>query len=152
MASDISPYNPYPYDFRGDVKKGAYCEIDIDEGKGTRFIIIRPRAYFPSDSVDRKIELIDKGIMSIEEMYPEINKLGYIPDRLKAFWLYNLNVCDIDKIYLEDSDSEVFAANVKYDEYYTFDDFYKCMDFIKKEFGVSEKDFKKDWETSYPQY
>ncbi|UVO07435.1 hypothetical protein LW347_16365 [Pectobacterium polonicum] len=152
MASDISPYNPYPYGFRGDIKKGAYCEIDIDEGIGTRFIIIRPKAYFPQDAIERDMDFINKGILTLEEVYPDVIRLGYVPDRLKVFWLYNVNVCDIDKVYLEDSDSEVFAANVKYDEYYTFDDFYKCMDFVKKEFGVSEKDFKKDWETSYPQY
>ncbi|ATY91956.1 hypothetical protein PEC301296_40960 [Pectobacterium carotovorum subsp. carotovorum] len=152
MTEKISPYSPYPYGFRGDIKKGSYCEVDINEGKGTRFIIIRPKAYFPQDTIERDIDLIKKGISTLEDLYPDVIRLGYIPDRLETFWLYNLNVCDIDKVYLEDSDSEVFAANVKYDEYYTFDDFYKCMDFVKKEFGVNEKDFKKDWETSYPQY
>lgn len=152
MVPDINQYSPYPYGFRGDVKKGAYCEINIDQGCGARFVIIRPKAYFPPETVDREIELINKGVVTLEEVYPDVIRLGYVPDRMKTFWLYNLNVCDVDRKYLEDSDSEIFAANVKRDEYYAFDDFYECMDFIKKEFGVNERDFKKDWETNYPQY
>ncbi|GKW14963.1 hypothetical protein PEC301937_09130 [Pectobacterium carotovorum subsp. carotovorum] len=152
MTEKITPYNPYPYGFRGDSRDGSYCEMDINGGQDLRFIIIRPRAYFPEEMIEREMNFLEKGIMTLEDIYPEVKALGYTPDRKDVFWLYNLNVCDIEKQYLEDSDSEVFAAQVKYDEYYTFDDFYKCMDFIKQTFGVNESHFKKSWETSYPQY
>lgn len=89
--------------------------------------------------------------MTIEDIYPEIVGLGYIPDKEKVFWLYTVNVCDIDKVHLENSDSEEFAVNVINDDYYHFDDFYKCMKFLREKFGV-EKNFRKDWETHYPQY
>ncbi|MCY9847291.1 hypothetical protein [Pectobacterium jejuense] len=152
MAEKITPYNPYPYGFRGDVRDGSYCEVDINEGKDSRFIIIRPRAYFPEGMFEREMGFLEKGMLTLEDMYPEVKVLGYVPDRKNVFWLYNLNVCDIEKQYLEDSDSEIFAAHVKYDEYYTFDDFYKCMAFIEQTFGVHESHFKKNWETRYPQY
>lgn len=90
--------------------------------------------------------------MTIEDIYPEIVGLGYIPDKEKVFWLYTVNVCDIDKVHLENSDSEEFAVNVINDDYYHFDDFYKCMKFLREKFGVEEKNFRKDWETHYPQY
>lgn len=152
MTEKITPYNPYPYGFRGDVRDGSYCEMDINGGKDSRFIIIRPRAYFPEEMLEREMGFLEKGMLTLEEMYPEVKALGYVPDRNNVFWFYNLNICDIEKQYLEDSDSEVFAAHVKDDEYYTFDDFYKCMAFIKQRFGVNESHFKKNWETRYPQY
>jgi len=152
MVEDITPHNPYPYGFRGDVKKGSYSELDIDGGKSSRFVIIRPKPYFPQETIDREMEFIQKGILTLEDIYPDIARLGYVPERKDTFWLYNVNVCEIDKVYLDESDSEVFAANLKRDEYYTFDDFYKCIDFVEKNFGVGERDFKKDWETNYPQY
>lgn len=32
-----------------------------------------------------------------------------------------------------------------------FDDFYKYMAFLKEKYNIEEKDFKKLWESNYPQ-
>lgn len=59
MSSIIGEYSPYPYGFRGDIKKRACCELSM--GGMSRFIIIRPKSYFPIDSFDREIYFIKKG-------------------------------------------------------------------------------------------
>lgn len=152
MAEQPNPYNPWPWGFRGDVKRGAFCEVDIENNRASRFIVIRPRAYFPADRLERDLALINSGEIALEACYPEIACLGYIPDRERVFWLYNVNVCDIEKQFLQDSDSEVFAAQARNDQNYTFDNFGNCMAFLTERFGVSESDFKQDWQTNYPQY
>ena len=152
MQEQPTPYNPWPWGFRGDAKRGAFCEIDIDGNRASRFIVIRPRAYFPEDTRERELALINRGDTSLAACYPEIARLGYIPDRERVFWLYNVNVCDIEKQFLQDSDSEIFAAQARNDQNYTFDNFGHCMAFLTERFGVSESDFKKDWQTNYPQY
>lgn len=124
MQEQPTAYNPWPWGFRGDAKRGAFCEIDIEDNRASRFIVIRPRAYFPEDTRERE----------------------------RVFWLYNVNVCDIDKQFLDDSDSEIFAAQARNDQNYTFDNFWHCMAFLTERFGITESDFKKDWQTNYPQY
>ena len=149
---DINPYNPFPWRFRGDIRDGSYCELDLDDGKTTRFIVIRVKPYMQDDDYERECQLVELGVYTWEGMYPEIEKLGYMPDRNKVFWLYNVYVDDIEKEFLVDSDSEVFAMNAKNCKLFAFDDFYKCMAFLKEKYHVAEKDFKKEWETNYPKY
>ncbi|OCG44719.1 hypothetical protein A9G35_07770 [Gilliamella sp. Choc5-1] len=149
--SDINQYNPFPWRFRGDKEDGTYCEIKLDD-EHTRFIVIRVRSYMNDDDYERECQLVEQGIMTWDDIYPETEKLGYMPDRDKVFWLYKVYVDDIENEFLVDSDTEVFAMNAKNCKEFVFDDFYKCMFFLKEHYHVEEKDFKKSWETNYPQY
>ncbi|GKX53836.1 hypothetical protein [Budvicia aquatica] len=146
---EITPYSPFPYGFRGDKERGAYCEIDLGNGF-TRFLVIYARAY--KEDKERDEQLVSEGYTEWNRIYPEIEQLGYIPDENTTFWLYHLDICDIDKKYLEDSDSEIFAKNAINCKSHYFDDFYKIMDYVKEQYGVGFSDFHKDWETNYPQY
>ncbi|HED5893949.1 TPA: hypothetical protein R5R88_004580 [Salmonella enterica] len=148
----ITPYNPFPYGFKHDKlgeHKVSYCEIDLKNGF-TRFIVIRTRDY-KSDK-EREEKLVTDGIMTWDDIYPELKKLGYTPDECITFWLYDVDIDDIEKIYLEDSDSEIYAEHAINCKSYCFDDFYKCMDFLKEQYSVKPEDFRQKWETNYPRY
>ncbi|WP_347253137.1 hypothetical protein [Leminorella grimontii] len=148
----ITPYNPFPYGFRCDTlygRKQSYCEIELGNGF-TRFIVIHSKPY-RSDK-EREDQLIADGYSTMESFYPEIERLGYTPDENIIFWLYNVFVDDIETIYLEDSDSEVYAEHAINCKLFCFDDFYKCMDFLKEEYSVEPEDFRPQWDTNYPRY
>lgn len=146
----ITEYSPFPYGFRGDIKDGAFCELDAENGTSSKFIVIRPRAYMRDKQ--REEQFVSDGVMSWNDIYPELKHLGYIPSGDDTFWLYTVDVCVIEKKYLSESDSEVFAKNAKDCEVYYFDDFNKCMTFLNEKFHVSETDFYKSWETNYPRF
>lgn len=146
----VNQYSPYPYGFGGDAKTGAYCEIDINNGKTSRFIVIKARAYMKDK--ERKMQLVRDGVMSWEDIYPEIIHLGYFPDSNYVFWLYRVYVCDIDKNLLKESDSEIFAMNAVNCEEFVFDDFEKCISFLMKKYEVCYESFVKKWQTNYPRY
>lgn len=147
--NNVTEYSPFPYGFRGDEKDGAYCEISISDDE-TKFIVIRPRTYM--QNYERENQLVVQGIVTWAQIYPELEMLGYMPKKDEAFWLYSVDICYIDKEFLLESDSETFAHNAKNCEEYVFDDFYKCMEFLKEKHAVEASDFHKSWETNYPQY
>ncbi|EAO2688157.1 hypothetical protein E2X65_24165 [Salmonella enterica] len=151
----ITHYNPFPYGFKcknahyGSKVKVSYCEIDLGNGF-TRFIVIHAKPY--RDDKERESQLIADGNSTLESFYPEIEKLGYTPDESVTFWPYRVFVDDIENIYLEDSDSEMYAEHAVNYKLYFFDDFYKCMDFLKEIYSVELEDFRQKWETNYPRY
>lgn len=145
---NITPYRPFPIDFRGDEKNGAFCEIE-DELL-SKFIVIRATPYMRD--AEREESLVSDGIMTWGDIYPHLEALGYTPSKEDTYWLYAVDVCDIDKEFLEESDSEIFALNAKNCELYYFDNFNKCMIFVKDKYNADTNNFKKLWETNYPQY
>jgi predicted ATPase len=148
--SDINQYNPFPWRFRGDKEDGTYCEIKLDN-EHTRFIAISVIPYMQDNFYERQCQLVAQGVTTWSNLYPETKKLGYMPDRDKVFWLYKVYVDDIENEFLVD-DVELFATKAKNCKSFVFDDFYKCMAFLKEHYHVEEKDFKKLGENNYPRH
>jgi len=145
---DATPYRPFPMNFTGDKLHRSFCEID--DGPTSKFIVIRATPYMRDKETEESL-LVD-GIMTWNDLYPELDSIGYMPSHKDTYWLYRVDVCDIDKEYLKDSDTEVFATKAKNCAQYHFDRFSKAISLIKEKYNITPDSFKKSWETNYPQY
>ncbi|WP_148223027.1 hypothetical protein [Paraburkholderia xenovorans] len=139
----MNRHAPFPSSMRGD-KDGAYCEVMIDGGDASRFLIIRPIEYMR----ERDRDLIGRGIFEIKDLYPEVERLGHIPCE-EVVWLYKLEVFVVEKIF--HGNSELFFENTMNFDYFVFDDYGCLLRFCEEKYGVKESDFSKSWETGYPQ-
>ena len=140
----IGPYNPFPSVLRGDPTFGAFCETLEDEGNISRYVIIRPREYL----TERTRELISKGHLTLNEAHPEIELMSN-PPKEGVNWLYYLEAFKVARDF--HSDQDTFAENSTEFKQWCFDDFNEMMEFCGKYFQITVNDFKKDWETNYPQ-
>jgi hypothetical protein len=136
------PYRPFPSEMRAD-DSAAFCEIPLSDGSGSTYVIMRARRYLEESDVS----MMERGIFSFEEMYPELKDLGYRPPD-ENFWIYRVESFDVAKEH--HVDQEVFAdysQNYKQVVFVTFD---TSLAYCQREFGISLENFKKRWETNYP--
>lgn len=75
--------------------------------------------------------------------------MDYVPEE-GVNWIYEVMTFVVDKVFHETQ--SVFFENRQDFSRYAFDDINKVLDFCKERFGVEMSDFKKDWETNYPQW
>jgi hypothetical protein len=139
--------HPFPDNPRlGQIMTGVCCEL-IDSKKDiSQYIIIRPTPYLTEGVID----LIEKGIYTFEEYYEsEIELLGHIPDP-NTSWLYKLESFKVERKF--HCCSQMFNDNCKDIEFFVFDDYNILMEFCKKKYGVTIKDFKNEMDTNMPMY
>lgn len=140
----VSENNPFPVGMRGDNINGAVCELELDGGSTSRFLVVLPQKY----NYHRLRSMMAKGVSEFDAR-PLLTLLGYSPSE-EVFWLYHLMIFEVDKQYL--SSQSLFFENRKNFQEYAFEDINEVLDFCKVNYNVSVADFKKDWETNYPQY
>jgi hypothetical protein len=138
--TDINSHNPFPSGLRGDSSKGAFYEMETNNG--SKYVIIRPRSY----SFERIKQF--QGPTSFEQA-KMLRLLGYTPGE-EIHWLYLVQSFNVATEF--HTDQTVFIENQEDYMEYVFDDIDKVMAFCKEQFGIEMKDFKKDWETNYPQW
>jgi hypothetical protein len=127
----------------GDVN-GAYYERLLRQGSTSFYVIIRPRRFM----TERYSELVDKGQFTMEELHPEVTRLGRRPQP-GTLWTYELESFEVDREHHENSES--FNDHARDYESQVFDDFESLMKYCEDRFQISERDFKKSWQTNYPQ-
>ncbi|WP_156432383.1 hypothetical protein [Burkholderia sp. MSMB1498] len=135
-------YSPFPSGVRGD-ENGMFYEEILPDG-GSKYVIVRAVRYMD----ERARELIEEGV-SVEDLYPEIEVFGRMPRR-DALWLYKVESFTVERQYHEDQ--EVFSDHSENYAYHVFDDYYDAMDFCREWHGISQGDFRKKWETNYPDF
>jgi hypothetical protein len=124
----------------------ACCEL-IDSKKDiSQYITIWPSRYL----TEKDLDLIEKGIYTLEELYgSKIKLLGHIPDP-NTSWLYELESFKVERKF--HCDSETFNDNRTDAEKFIFDDYNILMEFCKKKYGITIKDFKNSMDTNMPIY
>ena len=143
MTHDIGPHHPFPRGINGD-KSGAYYERPLRNGSASLYVILRPRRYM----TERDSDLVERGQFTVEELHPEVVRLGRQPQP-GTLWIYEVESFEVDREHHGNPESFNDHAN-NYD-LQVFDDFEDLMAYCKGRFQVSEGDFKKSWETNYPQ-
>jgi hypothetical protein len=138
-----NPYRPFPPEVRGD-EQGAFYERILNDGAASLYVIVRPRRYM----TDRDVRLVESGQFSIEELHPQVRRLGREP-RPDTLWIYEVEAFEVDRAHHQNQ--ETFADNARTYTSTVFDDFDDLMDYCGQTFGISPRDFKKSWETRYPQ-
>lgn len=137
------PHRPFPGPTEGD-PDGAFFERALDDGATSFHLIIRPRRYLTA----RDQELIDQGTFTLEDLHPEVLRLGRIPSS-ETLWLYELESFTVGREHHDDQ--EAFNDNAADYRSAVFDDLSTLLDHCQKEFGVSASDFKKREATHYPE-
>jgi hypothetical protein len=122
---------------------GAYYEKLLRDGATSFYVIIRPHPFM----TERDVSLIERGDFTIEELHPEIARLGRRP-KPGTHWTYLLESFEVDREH--HADSELFADHAKNYESQVFDDFETLMKHCRDKFQIAEGDFKKSWKTNYP--
>jgi hypothetical protein len=133
---------PFPAPMEGNME-GAFFERILDGGATSFYLIVRPRRYLTA----RDRELIDQGHFSLEELHPEVPRLGRTPAP-DSLWLYELESFKVAREH--HSDSDAFNDNATDYSSQIFDDVASLLDHCEKEFGVSASDFKNSAATNYP--
>jgi hypothetical protein len=139
---EISPYRPFPSEMRAD-KSAAFCELSWPDGAGSTYVVVRGRRYL--DESDQS--MIERGVYSFEEMYPELEDLGRRPPE-GTLWLYEVESFDVAKEH--HVDQETFIDHSKNLKRAFFDNFDDAMTYCQGEFGIGLGDFRKEHETNYP--
>ncbi len=146
---EINKHNPFPSVLRGDKIKGAYCEVSIDNGLKSRYVIIRPKPY---DAEINRHRFKIAGI-EIEDIQPGwshlLRLLGRDPKH-GVPWIYLVQTFVVDGKF-QGNQSSLIKHMQDFLEY-AFDDINDVLDFCEEKFDVSATDFGKDWETNYPQW
>ncbi|WP_156440857.1 hypothetical protein [Burkholderia sp. ABCPW 14] len=135
-------YGPFPPGVRAD-ENGMFYEEILPDG-ASKYVIVRAVRYMD----ERARELMENGI-SLDDLYPEVAVLGREP-RENALWLYKVESFTVDRQYHEDQ--EVFSDHAENYVYNVFDDYHEMMDFCLKNHGIDQGNFKKKWETNYPEF
>src|SRR5262245_53996442 len=126
---------PFPLSMEGNME-GAFFERILDEGETSFYLIIRPRRYLTA----RDQELIDQGRFSLEELHPEVLRLGRTPSPATP-WLYELESFKVGRAHHDDQ--EAFNDNATDYRSEVYDNLSALLEHCQKEFGVSASDFKK---------
>ena len=127
---------PFPKEMKGDASNGTHCAIQ-EKNEKIRYLVIRVKKYMP-ENVGRRIK---EGRYSVEEIYPEVVTLGYIPLREKTFWLHHLQTYIVDDILYETFDDLFHAENVSHYESVVFDDIDAVLQYCVKRFGIEPDGF-----------
>jgi hypothetical protein len=143
MMHKIDSFHPFPPEVDGDMT-GAYYERSVNDGATSLYVIIRPRRYL----TERDVQLIESGQLSIEDLHPEVRRLGRVP-RPDTLWLYELESFEVDREHHEDQ--ETFNDHAKNYAAKVFDDFGDLIEYCKQTFQISGRDFKKRSATHYPE-
>ncbi|MCL2871786.1 MAG: hypothetical protein FWF41_02210 [Betaproteobacteria bacterium] len=139
-----SIYSPFPSNVRADPVRGAFFEEILSDG-GSKYVIVRAKKY---NTDERHRRWLQDGTFTIDKLYPEIYDLGRMP-REDCLWFYKLESFTVARIYHEDQ--EMFVEHAENYSQQVFDDYCELMDFCLKVHQIRPEDFKKDWETNYPQ-
>jgi hypothetical protein len=135
--------SPFPPDFRGDKVYGSFCEEDLSLAGKYRYTVIYPRP-FKYESID---SLRLQGV-NVYEAYPWMRQ-AMSPPQENCFWIYELQRFVIGKEFLTDS-TEVSDNATDYCQF-VFCDFNELLEYCHTEFAIEFGQFKKKWETHYPQ-
>ncbi|MEV0361089.1 hypothetical protein [Nocardia fusca] len=135
-------HRPFPAPMEGDLD-GAFFERILGSGATSFYLIIRPRRYLTA----RDHELIDQGTFSLEELHPEVLRLGRLPPA-GTLWLYELESFKVGREHHDDQ--ETFNDNATDYRSAVFDNLSTLLDHCQNEFGVSASDFKTSDATHYP--
>lgn len=136
-------HRPFPAPMAGDLD-GAFFERALDGGATSLFLIIRPRRYLTA----RDQELIDRGTFTLEDLHPEVLRLGRIPSP-ETHWLYELESFKVAREH--HGDEEAFNDNAVGYRSVVFDELSTLLDHCQREFGVSASDFTRREATHYPE-
>lgn len=139
----VTKDNPFPSGLRGDKLHGAYYERMLNPDL-SQYIVISPSPF----SHQRFNEFMNKGL-GTERINPNVAALGYIPSK-DTLWLYKVMIFNVERIHHENQ--TIFSDNRKQYKEIIFDDIEKVLEFCKDEYNVMIGDFKKNWETNYPQW
>jgi hypothetical protein len=144
MANIAQTHRPFPASMEAD-PDGAFFERSLDGGATSFYLIIRPRPYLTA----RDRELIDQGVLSLEELHPEVLRLGRTPSP-ETRWLYEVESFKVGREYHDDQ--EVFNDHATDYRSEVFDNLSTLLDHCQKEFGVAASDFRKRDATHYPKF
>jgi hypothetical protein len=142
MSLEIGANRPFPPDVEGDMS-GAFCERPLRGGAASLYVIIRPRRYM----TERDAELIAKGKFSIEELHPEVRRLGRQPPP-DTLWLDEVESFEVAREHHENQ--ETFNDNAGNYVAEVFDDFVRLLEYCQAKFQISERDFTRSGATNYP--
>lgn len=134
--------NPFPLEIRGDIY-GAFYEEKIGN-QYFQYIVIYPESF----SYERFISLLNEGV-NINLLHPSIPKLGYIP-RENTYWLYRLMSFRVEDTYMDNQTS--FSDHRENYTEFVFDDINEVLKFCQEQYAIGPAEFKKSWETNYPQW
>jgi hypothetical protein len=144
MTYIAQAHRPFPAPMEGDLD-GAFFERSVGDGAIFFYLIIRPKRYLRV----RDQELIDQGHFSLEDLHPEVLRLGRIPSS-DTLWLYELESFKVDCEH--HGDQETFNDNAKDYRSEVFDNLSTLLDHCQNKFGISASDFKKREATHYPTF
>lgn len=144
MAYTAQPHRPFPASMEGG-SDGAFFERVIEDGAASFYLIVHPRRYLTA----RDQSLIDQGQLSLEELHPEVARLGR-PPAPGTLWLYELEAFEVLRIH--HGDQESFNDNATAYRSAVFDDVQALLAYCQQEFGVSASDFRKRDATNYPEF
>lgn len=139
----IDSYKPFPSELRGD-EGGAFYETLLQDKTTSKYVIIWPQKFM----TQRDKELLSDGKISLEEIYPEIALLHREVNE-NSHWLYTLDTFLVKREFHQNQ--TMFSDKRTNFHRWVFDDFNELMNFCSKEFGIGVQDFRKSWETNYPQ-
>jgi hypothetical protein len=141
MTYVAQAHRPFPAPMEGDMD-GAFFERILDGGLTSFYLIIRPRPYLTA----RDQELIDQGHFSLEDLHPELLRLGRTPPS-GTLWLYELESFKVAREH--HGNQEAFNDNATNYSSEVFDTLSALLDHCQQEFGVSASDFRKRAATHY---
>lgn len=142
MTYVAQAHRPFPAPMEGNMD-GAFFERILDGGLTSFYLIVHPRPYLTA----RDQELIDQGHFSLEDLHPEVLRLGRAPPS-DTLWLYELESFKVAREHHRNQ--EAFNDNATDYRSEVFDNLSALLDHCQKEFGVSASDFRKRAATHYP--
>lgn len=131
---------PFPLSLRAS-DRAAFHEAPHQGSESSRYVVLRAKAYMN----ERAHDLLARGV-TLEELYPHLHLLGRSP-KDGAQWLYSVESFAVEHRFLTDQES--FCDHSENYRIKWFDDYGEALEHCLHEYGISESDFRKQWETSY---
>ena len=131
---------PFPLSLRAS-DRAAFHEAPHEGCDSSRYVVLRADPYLDEKAHD----LLKRGF-TLEELYPNLHLLGRSP-KDDARWLYTVESFTVERRFLTDQES--FCDHSENYKIKWFDDYDEVLEYCLREYGISESDFKKQWETSY---